>query len=146
MTSNPYIPPAPPTAVSGSTEPVTLAEIASALYTTSHWVRVFAGTLAAISLLMVVGGLSLVMLSYSALGRLSTMYFRVGLVLIAVGVLEIFPILKLAGFVRYSKSLHDDRECRFVAEALQEQRFFWQYTAIITLILIIVAVALFIGQ
>lgn len=141
-TPNPYIAsPSPEDAK--ATVAVTSSDIAAALRSTSHWVRVFAITFGAISVFQLVAGLSLVILSVSAPAPVSAAYWRGGLGLVLGAGIAVFPIMKLASFVRHAKALHEDNGYEHAADAIAEQRVFWQYVGVVTLLELVVAIVIF---
>ena len=130
---NPYAASAaPPPDDDTADRDVTSADIAAALTSTSQWVRVFAVTFAGITALQLVGGLSLFILSTTAPAPLSDAYWRASLRLVVGSAVAVFPIIKLASFVKLAKTLTADNEYSAAADAITEQRVFWQYVGVVT--------------
>lgn len=126
-----------------ATPTVTSTEIATALRSTSHWVRVFAITLGTISVLQLLLGLSLLILSVSSPPSLSSTYWQTGLALLLAAAIAVFPIMKLALFVRHAKDLGNENGYEHAADAIAEQRVFWQYVGIVFLLQIALTILKF---
>lgn len=146
MTNDPYQPPSAPVSASyagadGQISPLALQH----LLRTQPWVRLVSVIGLIMTILMI--GLMLYALSVASSYARNSEYNSIAVVLIIILVLTIYPLVRLSKYasaiarLRFSQSMAD------LEDALDQQRAFWKFVGIMTLIMTVLWLILLIqGQ